>query len=143
MIQLGRVCGWLTPTTYIQLAGAGSKVHIFSDKAGGFLQLTIECNCDNLLTSERIHQGTTKTTIVKCARKTISSCKFRFSFSSTMETSRIFDTVLNTIENSKINYFISKTPFSAQISIKNTLINPLLQLFMSRNIWNRIQLTHH
>ena len=28
MIQLGRVCGWvvwLTPTTYIQLAGVGSK----------------------------------------------------------------------------------------------------------------------
>ena len=41
-----------------------------------------------------------------------------------MEASRIFHNILNTIENSNLNYLIQKTPFSAHISLKSSLIQP-------------------
>ena len=48
----------------------------------------------------------------------------------TMDASTIFNQLINNIENSKLNYVISKTPFSANISIKRSYIkyfNPPLQ----------------
>ena len=39
-----------------------------------------------------------------------------------MEASRIFHNILNTIENCNLNYLIQKTPFSAHISLKSSLI---------------------
>ena len=39
----GVVGGWLTPTTYIQLAGAGSKINIGSATSKGHEQSTSGC----------------------------------------------------------------------------------------------------
>ena len=39
-----------------------------------------------------------------------------------MDASSIFNELLHKIENSKLNYIISKTPFSAKISIKKSFI---------------------
>ena len=38
---------------------------------------------------------------------------------STMDAAQRFNELLNQIENSKLNYVISKTPFSANISVKD------------------------
>ena len=40
-----------------------------------------------------------------------------------MDSVRVFNDLIETIETSNLNYFINKTPFSAQISIKSTFIN--------------------
>ena len=42
--------------------------------------------------------------------------------SSTMDASIIFNELIHKIEKSKLNYIISKTPFSAQISIKRSFV---------------------
>ena len=39
-----------------------------------------------------------------------------------MEASQRFKNLLHQIENSKLNYVITKTPFSANISVKRSLI---------------------
>ena len=42
--------------------------------------------------------------------------------STTMDASTIFNQLINKIENSKLNYVINKTQFSANISIKRSFI---------------------
>ena len=39
-----------------------------------------------------------------------------------MDTTKVFNEVIKQVEDSKLNYVIQKTPFSAQISIKRSLI---------------------
>ena len=39
-----------------------------------------------------------------------------------MDTDYLFDTILHQIETSQLNFLMSKTPFSAQIYLKNSLI---------------------
>ena len=39
-----------------------------------------------------------------------------------MDASQVFNNLLKGIENSKLNYFMSKTPFSATISLKSSFV---------------------
>ena len=59
----------------------------------------------------------------------------------TMDASTIFKQLINMIENSKLNYVINKTPFSANISIKRSFIKYFDASLQTAAAEKKIQMT--